>query len=269
MALYETVSQELLEEHLAKEIYRFEGAKTQSNLDFRGNNNNQYIYFSNSLDHHMYFMNKRLKQYINSCSLQEENIAFNTRNVRGKNTFPRIKHLVLNSDKIKELYSYRLITLKTFKELIKDNFIFNDQKQSNQRFIEKVDRRVYGGGYGICDEWKELLLYLTFFTAKEKITRKDMMAWIQEIKTTGKILQKDNVKFIIDKNNYQFEINPHVLSDFNKYNIINALESILEKKIAMPNSTLAKEPSKTIRKVIDSYETAREKTKVLLEKTNY
>ena len=33
---------------------------------------------------------------------------------------------------------------------------------------------------------------------KEKITRKDMMAWIQEIKTTGKILQKDNVKFIID-----------------------------------------------------------------------
>ena len=155
----------------------------------------------------------------------------------------------------------------SFDRLIRDNCIRNDQPKYGKKYVERVDRRVYGGGYGLGDEWKDLLTYLTLFTAQTKISRNDLMNILIQMRKTGKLTNKDHLKFLVgDKSRYNYEVNPYLLSDFNKYNIANALEEILEKDLVLPDSQLKTSPKKTIREVMDEYERGREKTLELLGK---
>lgn len=270
MALYRDISSELVDSGLAREVYRFQGARTASRLDISKNNGDGYIYFSNSLDHHMYFTLKRIKQLLNTLLLREERMALNAHNLRGTDTSKTIKNLVLTSENLDDLFSHRLVCSKSFDGLIKDNFVYNEKKKGKTRYIERVDRRVCGGGYGICDEWKELLCYMTFFSAKLRISRNDLVELIRIMKTTGRMNSRQNMDFLLrDSENYMFDINPNILSDFNKYNIINALEAILEKGMALPDSELSCDSKKTIRGVVEEYERGREKTLEMLGKRKY
>lgn len=270
MALYREISHELLDSELAREIYRFQGAKTQSRLNVRDNTDGKYIYFSNSLEHHMHFTLKRIKQLLNTELLKEEGISFNAANLKDTDTSRRIKHLIISLDNLDDLCSHRLVCSKSFDGLIKDNFVFNNRKKGQTRYIERVDRRVSGGGYGICDEWKELLCYLTFFNASTRISRKDLIKLITVMRTTGRISRRENMRFLLgDSSKYNYDINPNILSDFNKYNIINMLETILEKGVALPTSELSTDPKGTIKSVVEDYERGREKTLEMLGKRKY
>ena len=71
MALYKEISLAISGEELTKEIYRFQGAKTVSRLDLLNPCKKGYIYYSNSIDHHIYFTMKRLKQMMNTLIQQE------------------------------------------------------------------------------------------------------------------------------------------------------------------------------------------------------
>lgn len=270
MALYREISQELLDSELGREIYRFQGAKTLSRLDVGDNYDGRYIYFSNSLEHHMHFTLKRIKQLLNTELLKEEGISFNANNIKNTETSSRIKHLIISLDNLDDLCSYRLVCSKAFDGLIKDNFVFNNRKKGQTRYIERVDRRVSGGGYGICDEWKELLCYLTFFDASMRINRKDLIKLITAMRTTGRISRRENMRFLLgDSSKYNYDINQNILSDFNKYNIINMLETILEKGIALPTSELSNDPKGTIKSVVETYERGREKTLEMLGRRKY
>ena len=267
MALYRDVCEELARDGYTKEVYRFQGAKTCSKIEIgqKKPKDKGYIYVSGSMDHHMYFTMKRLKQMINKVLLEETGERFSARNIQSTEMYSTIRNLILYSDGLQPLYSYRLVCSDVLDSLMKNYCVRNDQKESGKRYIERVDRRVYGGGYGLGDEWKELLDYLTFFTASTTITRKDLLELVANMRRSGKINKKDNLSFLTEAlRRYQFDVNPNALSDFNKYNIANALESIVEKEMVLPDSDLAISPRKVIKSVVEDYERGREKTLELL-----
>ena len=267
MSLYKDIYYELEYHNLTKEYYRFQGAKTLSRLNIGGENDSCYIYFSNSLDHHMYFTIKRLKQTIHRDLLDEKGFGISSQNLRNSDINPIIKKFVLSTDKLSDLYSYRLVVSHSLEGLMKENCVLNEEKNNGIPYIKRADRRVYGGGYGVSCEWKELFQYLTFFSAKAKISRKDLLELLQNMKISGRMNRKDNISFLLGNDDrYIYEINPYLMSDFNKYNIINALEAILEKKMVLEASSLATSPKKCIKSVVEEYERGREKTLELLRK---
>ncbi len=267
MALYQDTWEQLKINEPTKEFYRFEGARTCSKLDLASEHKAGYIYISKSLDHHMYFTMKRLKQMINRSLLESEGTPFISRSLQDDVVYPRIKNLIINGDNIDSLYSHRLICPESFSLLLKDNCVCNRNLKNGKRMIERADRRVYGGGYGIADEWKDLLFYLTYFTATTRISRRDILDIIIRMKITGKMTNKNHLNDLVnDTSRYQFKMNPHILSDFNKYDIINALEVILEKGLVRDGSNLSDNPRKVMRELVEEYERGREASIKVLEK---
>jgi hypothetical protein len=269
MAIYKDICHDIKKDDLAREVYRFEGARTRSSFAINEDISGDYIYFSKSLDHHKYFTVKRIRQMINRLLLDEYGIPLS--NATLHDDYHKIKHLVLYNENIKDLHSYRLVCASPFEELIRDNYQYNHDKKSGNRGIERVDRRVYGGGYGVSDEWKKLMVYLTMFTASHKITRNDLLELIRNMKVTNRISRKNNIDFMFSGTNdiYSYDINELLFSDFNKYNIINTLEAILDNGLALPDSELSKHPTKTIKSVVNEYEKGRVKTLELLGKRKY
>ena len=267
MAVYKDICRVLKHDNYASEVYRFEGARTRSVFSINGDVTGDYIYFSKALDHHKYFSVKRIRQILNQLLIEELDMPLSNKTLHDENDYRRIKNFIIYSDSIKDMYSYKLIYAQPFGELIIDNFQYNSNKNGGTRSIERVDRRVYGGGYGVSCEWKELFQYLTFFSAKAKISRKDLLELLQNMKISGRMNRKDNISFLLGNDDrYIYEINPYLMSDFNKYNIINALEAILEKKMVLEASSLATSPKKCIKSVVEEYERGREKTLELLRK---
>jgi len=262
MALYNSVVEKLKEEDYSKELYRFQGSNSYNCIKPNTIDNNGYLYFSNSLDHHKYFSLKRIKQLLNK-ELQELDLSLSLQYLHNPETYSYIKRLVINSENIKDLYSYRLVYDKNYLSLIKDNYFYQDNKPSNST-IERVDRRVYGGGYGVKDEWKDLLSYLTLFISKQEITREDVLLILSNMKKTNKINYKNNLDHIIDSELSNITLSEYLKSDFTKYDIMNTLELIIEKGLYNPNSELGKEPTKTIKEVVNHYQKTKEKTLQLL-----
>ena len=263
MALYNRIIRQLDKDGYTSELYRFQGGNSFNCIRSNKIDNSGYLYFSNSLDHHQYFTLKRIKQLL-SKELQKEDLVLSSNNLQDQDTYSRIKKLVLNDENIKNLFSYKLIYDKKYIELIKDNYFYQDKKP--QGAIEKVDRRVYGGGYGVRDEWKQLLSYLTLFTTSKEITREDLVEILINMRKTNKMNNKNNLDFFIkDRSRSITTLSDSLISDFTKYDIMNALESIMEKGLYNPNSELGKYPSKTIKEVVTHYQDTKEKTLQLLK----
>ena len=184
MALYNSTIQKLKKDDYAKELYRFQGSNSYNCIKSNTIDNNGYLYFSNSLDHHKYFTLKRIKQLL-AKELQELDLSLSLQYLHDPKTYHQIKRLIINSERIRDLYSYRLIYDTNYLSLIKDNYFYQEKKPSSSN-IERVDRRVFGGGYGVKDEWKDLLSYLTLFISKQEITREDVLTLLSNMKKTNK-----------------------------------------------------------------------------------
>ena len=266
MALYQDTWELLKEKDFAKEYYKFASARSCGELDLSGQSDG-YTFISKSLDHHMFFAMKRIKRMLKRASLQDEGIPFTSRTLHDDNIYPRIKNLVINSENISPLYSHRLICSNSFGLLLRDNCIYDSSLKDGKKMIERADRRVYGGGYGLALEWGYLLGCLSYFTATTRINRNDLLDVVIKMKTTGKMTYKDHMRDIVtDVDRYQFKMNPNILSDFNKYEIVNILETLLEKGLVREGSELSENPRKVMREVVDDYERGREASIKVLEK---
>ena len=60
MALYNSTNQKIKKDDYAKELYRFQGSNSYNCIKSNTIDNNGYLYFSNSLDHHKYFTLKKM-----------------------------------------------------------------------------------------------------------------------------------------------------------------------------------------------------------------
>ncbi len=263
MALYNEVAREIERENYAKTLYRFQGGNSFSCFsndgDLINETNGGYIYFSTSLDHHKYFTMKRMKQILNRQVLQETSYRIRNYDLRNIDSFNKIRELVINSETLCQLESFKLVYDASFLSLIKDNCCYQKDKP-NSSMIERVDRRVYGGGYGITDEWTDLLRYLTFFVSSLKISKTDIVEVLNHIRKNGKTNQKENLSFLLgDATRYNFRLSEGIMNDFTKYDIMNALEMIVQKQLCLPTSDLAKQPTKTIKEVVDNYQKCKRK----------
>ena len=98
--------------------------------------------------------------------------------------------------------------------------IYSNEDIEKTRNSKKVDRRVYGGGYGIAKEWKELLSYLTYFDSYLKIDKKDILELMSNIRKSDSANQRENIAFLLSENaRYSFKLNPSTENSFTKYKI--------------------------------------------------
>lgn len=272
MALYKDVIRQLNDVECVKELYRFQGGNSFKCFDYKKNivndNNSGYIYFSTSLDHHKYFTMKRLKQLLHDVALKDTKYRINSHNIFNDDSFNEIVRLILNCKNI-ESQSFKLIYDSYFLKLLRQN-AYNQETKSCSLAIERCDRKVYGGGYGIKDEWINLLQYLTFFSARKEINRNDLIEFLKNIRKTGKISQKDNLDFILKNySSYIYTLNKDLINDFTKYDITNTLEMIIEKGLCVPSSDLSKSPTKTIKDIVNHYQKGKEMTLKLLENSEH
>lgn len=270
MTLYKQTIQLLKNEDLVSELYRFQGARSYecfklSKDKFLDNPDREYVYFSKSFDHHRYFIVKRTKQLLNEVVLRGTDYQINTTDLAGAQSYNRIKHIIINSDKLPNLSSIRLVCDKNYPILLKDNAV-KQQKKQTKDIIERVDRRAYGGGYGVDKEWKDLLSYLTYFVTIQKIERKDVLQLLSNMRRTGRTNRKDNVTFLENHTRQQTLLNPLVESDFTKYKIMEALETILDRELCLERSELYQHPTKTIKQITSTYESNRQKILTIFDK---
>ena len=270
MSFYKKIIDNLEEAKTFDEMYRFQGAKSYEHFNLKTSKYNEktidsYLYVSKSIDHHGYFAIKRIKQLLNKLLSEDRSLIISSSNIREEEKYSKIKHLILNSSKIENLFSIKLVTNNHIGKLLKENCFHQDSKKVNKA-IERVDRRVYGGGYGLSGEWKELLCYLTYFTAFHKIDRNELIRLITNMRITGKTNRKDNIDFIIkNTDNYKFKLTPSINNNFTKYDIMNCLEEIIEKGIYIEESELGTNPNKVIKEVVDDYEIGKEKVLTLFD----
>ncbi len=270
MSIYKETIELLKLSGTASELYRFQGAKSYGHFNIRTSKFNtderdSYVYFSSGMDHHKYFTMKRIRQMINKMILDGTPYEISSRDLRDFEDYKRIRDIVINSDKLEDLYSVKLITDHNFTGLIKDNAFFQQDKATGKP-IEKVDRRVYGGGYGVATDWKDLLSALTLFNGYQKIDRNAIIELLAYMRRTGKVNQKENMNFLLmNSANYNYELNPSVESTFTKYKIMEALEKILEEGTYNPEGELGKHPTETIKRVVEDYEANKSKVLRILD----
>lgn len=266
MSIYYNVVQELKIGQYSKELYRFQGANSFEYFDVKNNcfnadNRDCYVYFSTSINHHKYFTTRRLRQFINKVVLNDTEYSLCRKQLSDAQSYSNMCNLLINSSKIMGLNSIRLIYDRSYYDLLSSNCSVNKYKARKQ-IVERVDRRIYNGGYGITGEWLSLLEHMTIFSCTQRITRENILTLVQNMKVNKSVNAFINANFLLQNGSYQ--INPYIYNDFTKYDIMNDLEQIVDKGLCLESSELYKNPSGTIKKIVLDYQNTRQKTLQLL-----
>lgn len=247
----------------ASMLYRFQGGNSYPSFNIKGDDyrikeNNQYTYFSKSIDHHKYFVSKRLRQIISKTILDDKGLVLSNRQLADVSFFKKVQADIASTDKLSCLESLRFLIANDFLELIEQNYEYNSAKTKNSRIIERVDRRVYGGGYGIGDDWLNLFNLLTISYSLKVITRDNLIYMLRAIRS-GYKSKLETVSFL-DGSVNQVYINGSIYSDFTKFRITEVLESIIDKGLYKKESEFGKNPSQVIKRVNTNYIKLRDET---------
>lgn len=268
MTTYDFIINKLKEEELFKEFYRFQGGDSFEYYNIKNNCfddiNDHYIYFSSTKNHHYYFTIRRIRQLINAVILKDSPYIISNKQLKEEKRFQRICNLVINSGYIRKLNSVSLICDRNYYNLLRENSVSSEMK-NGKKLIERVDRRVYGGGFGIVEEWLDLFEDLTLFSSNLRITDSDLEKLLENMKRKGKLTNPLLIEKILEEKNRKYVIKDSVFNDFHKYNIMNDLELICEKGLCVDSSELNKMPSQTIKKILSSYQQNREKVLRLVD----
>ncbi len=261
---------ENIDSQKASMLYRFQGGNSYPSFNIRGdsckvNQASHYTYFSKSINHHGYFVSKRLRQIVGKIILEEKGLVLSNYNLQNNDFYKKVKREIACSEKINNLESLRFLVDSEFIELIEQNYEYNDEKTKGSKIIERVDRRVYGGGYGIGSEWLNLLNLLTILYAKKEITRDNVIFMLNAVRS-GYASKIESVKFLSSNPN-QVIINKAIYSDFTKFKIMHNLEEILDKGLYKKDSEFGKKPAVMIKKITTGYIKLRDETLRELDKS--
>lgn len=240
----------------ASMLYRFQGGNSYPSFNIQGDTCkvgqiNHYTYFSKSMEHHKYFVSKRLKQLINKMAFDEKGLVISNRNLADNDFYKKVIKDIASSDKVSDLQSLRFLVDSNFIELIEQNYEYNSDKTKGSKIIERVDRRISGGGYGIGNEWLSLFNSLTILYYKKDITRDNLITMLKAIRS-GYKSKIESVEFLMEPTN-QIIVNNAIYSDFTKFKIMESLEEILDKGLYKEDSQLGKKPTVMIKKITNDY----------------
>lgn len=268
MTTYNEIAKSLLNEN-AKEFYRFQGHNSFECYDIRNNrfNNekNHYVYFSKSIDHHYYFTIKRIRQLINTIVLNDTHYKISRKQLKDPVSFNNIKSLVFNSEKVRNLNSISLVCDQKYYALLRENCI-NNMEKTKESGIERVDRRVFGGGYGITGTWLYLLDDLTYFSSSIRISVIDILKMLDIMHSSDMQTSPNLIKNILEQKSRTYKISANLFNDFHKYNIMNDLERIYDENLLLSTSQFGTNPSQTMKNVLITYQKNRDKVLILIDK---
>lgn len=252
--------QRLLEENNAYEFYRFQGHNSFEYYNIRTNrfedDGNHYVYFSRTPSHHHYFTVKRIRQLINTIVLRDTPYKVSRKQLNNPEDFSNIKKLVINSEKIKRLNSIALVCDYTYYDLLRDSCI-NNMAKTYQSGVERVDRRVYGGGYGVTGAWLDLFNDLVYFSSYTRINTRDILDLLDKIKNGNSQASPKLIKDILEKKKRTYSLSETLYDDFHKYKIMEDLDRIEDEKLFLPESEFSRNPEETKKKVLSRYQQRR------------
>ncbi|MBP3635645.1 MAG: hypothetical protein J6J17_04265 [Bacilli bacterium] len=249
-------------------FYRFEGVN-MSFPYFNAKNGNicikssdPYIYFSSSIAHHKYYVSKRLRQLIQNKILSFSEIKLDYKSLICFDTFKEIVRIIETYEMDDEMISYECSTSRIMLELLYKNTIDNRYKSSGDRRVERCDQTKHKGGYGFCEEWLEIFNLLTYFYCYQKITRDNLIDYLyaKREKILNPSLANGPCAFLREKNRI-ITINNNLFNSYGKYDLMDALERIIEKGLYFKGSNLDKDSYGQIKRVINQY--CEEKEKIL------
>lgn len=268
MSTYNRIIDDLIKEEKATEFYRFQGSNSFEYFNIKSNkfdDSNHYIYFSRTKNHHYYFAIRRIRQLLNKVVLNNTPYNISNKELENEESFKKITNIVLNKENLKSLKSISLIIDNTYCQLLKANSVYNMLKKNSPYLIERVDRKIYGGGYGISNAWLDLLNDLTLFSSYIRITSIDILNILKNMRREKKLASPYLISNILDAKERNYRISDNLYNDFHKYNIMNDLEIIYEYKLYFENSSFASNPSKNIKDILTNYQKNREKVLRLIE----
>lgn len=240
-------------------FYRFEGKNSYSHFDFSSRNflkgATNYTYFSKSFKHHQFYTSKRLRQLINQELLKGTKLTLKKSNITCPEQFNGILQAIESTPIDERQVSIEFTVSPLFMKLIKNNSIRHTEKREGEPYIERVDLKQSGGGYGFSNEWLELFDFFTYFYAHQRITRTDLINFLYAYRNniTHHSFRKSPVPFLAYPERRIIEVSPHVSSSFDKYELMDILERILSKKLCFPNSFLAEQQENGIKQIVAEY----------------
>lgn len=251
MKIYEKSILELLKNETLNKTYRVTNKYVDSDPCFL----ERYRFFSNTEQHHRYFLTKKIFKLI------EANYDITLNNIRDKNLLFKLDYIIdiLSHEMISINITYYLID-HYFWFLLHDNSYSNGH-YSNRKIIQKVDSRIYQGGFGISSQWLNLFNNFTYFSKDMTISSKEIITYLNVLKKL--IIQSEKKYFrdfkvnaascLINKS-CPYQVNDNLFNNFTKYEIIKTLESIIDNKLYHKQSTLNTNPSICIKNAVESYE---------------
>ena len=261
MTLYEEVASTFND---YPKFYRFEGWNIFTNYDFFNKKDfllsqNKYIYFSRTYQHHLYYVSKRINQLIGAEILKEKKLV-NKNIFIDTEKFQYILGKVEKTPKLPLLTSIEFKTSPLITTLFEKNVVMNVLKKEHGTYIERVDVKKYDGGYGMKGEWLEVFNLLTYFYRYIMLDKTSLIDYLHLLREylLNPWYVKNAPEVLFAKSKSITEINPKVKNNFSKYELMESLLRIMEQKLYFPNSYLAKNPKKVVKKVVQTYTTEKE-----------
>ncbi len=173
MTLYEELYYQLSD---LPKFYRYEGPGSYVHFSFSKNrilaNRNLYVYFSTNMKHHFYYTEKRLKQMIDKEMFYELKYSLSKKNVMNTEKFQEIIKKIENSPIEEKPMSIEFVLSPLIKQLLVNNYVRNSRKEHGTYFIERVDNRRYGGGYGFFGDWLNIFHEFIYCTLIRKLQKR-------------------------------------------------------------------------------------------------
>lgn len=267
MTLYEEVYSQIPE---LDRFYRFEGYRSFPYFTFERSSHltrsDNYIYFSSGMKHHNYYVTRRMKQLISNEVLAGTGLKLSRESLIDKGSYNEILSKVRNYSSTAKLLSIECSVSPMMNELLVNNTVSNHKKGTNDRCVERADRKIYGGGYGFCDAWLEVFDLLTYFQSYRRITTANMIEFLQLHRRNvlnGKVCVNP-VSFLSDNGSLVVGMNPRLYSDFSKYDLMDSLQTIVDDKLFFSDSLFADDPDEEIKRIVQGFNIEREG---ILEKT--
>ncbi len=255
--------------------YRFEGKNSFSHFDFSNRNfldgTDHYIYFSKTEKHHFFYVARRLRQLIEKDILSSTPYSFKKSMIVDKESFQKMIQLIECAPIDERQISIEFTVSPLFSKLLSHNATSIGEKHSGEQYVERVDVRKFGGGYGICGEWLELFHFFTYFYAYQKINRMDLIHFLYAYRNNmiHQSFKASTVPFLLDIERRTIEENSGVSSFFRKYELMDLLERILEKKLYLPNSFLGEHQMDGVKQIILEYLKEKEEWEQIREYSSY
>lgn len=260
MTLYEEIYHNMPK---MPKFYRFEGFRSFPYHSEYGQliNMFNYIYFSATEEHHMYYVERRIRQLIREEILKDTDIKINTKTLLDPGAFNQIIRCIEDYPHEDKLFSIESSVSPIMIELLYKNSVRNQRKTvEDDRRIERVDSRKYGGGYGFCQEWLTVFNLLTVFNSHRRITTENIIdcldGYRRNLIAVKRIIKPTS--FLLDPKNLVINLNPKIYDDFSKYELMDALQKISEYQLYFPDSILATDTNEQIRRIIHEYVCQRE-----------